>query len=429
MKDKISYIQKLFALAKNGFIRMFSANVLNKALGIVNNMIVLRLISKAEFGVLSYIFNFYAYLSLASGLGLNSGALVFGTENHGTDKEHSYYGYTLKWGLIINSAVVFISYVILLIVTIPFPAAKPLLFAYLPMLLLEYSVEVLLVIPRANNKVKVYANLMNINTILMVVGTCLGAIYNLEGIIVGKYIGEVVTLIVICFFLREDIKKFKCVIEEAKNKVIELWKYSIATSFSTILNCLLYLLDVTMIAMLLKDDEMVATYKVATMIPNALQFIPASFVICILPSVITNRNDKNWLKSHIKEYYVEMAILNLVIATLVICGARIIITIISGAQYVEAVPAFRVLTVGYAISGTFRIVSTNILAALKRVKYNIIISIVTGCMDVIFNYSLIMRYRMNGAAFATLLAEIVASVISFCFLSYTVHHNENVLKE
>lgn len=427
MKNKVkAYFNKIISFTKNGFLHMFSANVLNKILSMGSNMIITRLLTKSDFGVLSYVLNIYAYFGMITGFGLLSGALQFGTENKGTEKEYSIFRYALQKGTIIDGFLILTGYIGLYIFSLPFAGAKVLLYLYLPMLILEYIANLLLVILRSENRIKEYARLLNLNTVLIVLGTCLGAIFGLYGVIVGKYIGQIATIVFIVIYMKGDISKLKIGFESIQRDLKSLWKYSIATGIASFLNCLLYLLDISMIAVLLSDDETVATYKVATMIPNALQFVPSSFIICILPNIIANNKNSQWLRKHVKNYFFGMAAINAFVAIAFIIGASIIITVFSGSQYLDAVPSFRLLVLGYAVAGTFRSMSTNILAALRKVKFNIVISVISGVLDIILNYILITNYKMNGAALATLSTEIISSIIAFTVLAYTLLNYEKV---
>ena len=225
---------KISSFIKNGFFQMFSANVLNKVLSMGSNMIVTRLLTKGDFGILSYVLNIYAYFGLVSGFGLSNGALQFGTESKGSDKEFGFFKYTLKTGVIVNSILVLIGYIALFIVVLPFEEAKPLLAVYLPMLVFEYAVSIFYIILRAENRIKEYARLLNIDTILKVAGTCVGAVWGLKGVFIGKYIAEILIITIVVLYLRGDIQRFKDGIDSIRCQLRDLWKYSIVIRINSL---------------------------------------------------------------------------------------------------------------------------------------------------------------------------------------------------
>ena len=68
-------------------LQMLTANVLNKVVAMVSNMVITRVLTKPEYGIWSYVLNIYSYVGLLTGLGLLSGAFQFGAENRGKEEE------------------------------------------------------------------------------------------------------------------------------------------------------------------------------------------------------------------------------------------------------------------------------------------------------------------------------------------------------
>ena len=60
--------------------------------------------------------------------------------------------------------------------------------------------------------------------------------------------------------------------------------------------------------------------------------------------------------------------------------------------------------------------STNILAGLRKVNLNLIVSISSILADIILNYIFIQRFQAIGAAYATLSVEIITAILAFSFL-------------
>ena len=118
-----------------------------------------------------------------------------------------------------------------------------------------------------------------------------------------------------------------------------------------------------------------------------------------------------------------MGLANVVITTTVVALAPIVILLLSGEKYVSAVPLFRILMIGYAISATFRTLSSNILFGLKKVNINMLINIVASGADILLNYWLITKRGAYGAATATVLSETIASIIAFSYTMWVIYKN------
>lgn len=422
-----SFVDKLYPIIKKGILRMFSAQVINKVIVMVSNMVVTRLLTKPEYGVWGYVLNVYSYASLITGLGLLSGSFQFGAENRDNSDKYRFYKYCLVVGLIINAFISAIFAFSTFFVQVSIEGSAPYIRLYMPVLLIEYAYDILLTVLRCDSRIKEYARSLNIHSAIVAFFTCLGALFGVGGIILGKYVAAILSGLYVFVCVRTDINPIRLAGKLDKPQVSSLWHYSLFTGLSSALNRLLYLLDVSMIAAMIQSPTDVANYKVATMIPNSLTFIPSSVVICVLPDIVAHNNDFKWLKKHLKKAYLGLFIFNLFIFLILELLAPIIITIISGKQYLPSVQPFRILVLGYFISGTFRSLSSNILAGLRRVNYNMFSSLFVGLLDIALNRVLIERGSINGAAMATLLTEIVASILAFGYLCYVLK-NERVVK-
>lgn len=403
---------------------MMSASVLNKVVSLISYVLVTRLLSVQEYGLWSFVQNQYSYLVLISGFGLLSGAFQFGTENRNQKEEFEYYSYCLKNGLLINSVLLLICFILSFWMDFSLEGVQGYLRVYLPILLLEYILNLLLTVLRCENRISEYARILNLNTVLIALGTCVGALWGITGIIVGKYLSYLFSIAQVVKKTRTESKKIKAAQRIRWPQTRSLWHYSLFVGASSAMNCLIHLMDISMIANLIKDPILVAVYKVATIIPVALSFIPNSIVVALLPNIVQNRNNIPWLKKNIKKMFLGMGLFNLVLCCGLYLFAPIVIAVMSGKQYLSAVPIFRILMAGYFFEGTFRLLSTNILAGLRCVNYGLFVSITSAVIDIVFNLMLIPNYEMAGAAYASLGAMVVSALLAFGYLIWMIYGKE-----
>ena len=275
---------------------MFSASILNSMIGMLSNMIITRVLSKSEFGIWSYIMNFYSYLVIFTGFGLLSGVFQFGAENKGKKEEYSYYKYCLFWGMIIDTVLVIIVIIGSCILDFSLEGVRKYLIMAIPLLLIEYILNLCLTVLRCQNRIREYAKILNINTVLLALGICVGAVFGVKGVIIGKYTAYSFSLIHIIKKLKQELGLIYNAPKIHLEKIKSLWHYSVFTGTSSGLNMMMYLLDVSIVAFICKSPEKVAIYKVATLIPNALTFIPTSINVCILPTIVSNKENMGWIK-------------------------------------------------------------------------------------------------------------------------------------
>lgn len=132
---------------------------------------------------------------------------------------------------------------------------------------------------------------------------------------------------------------------------------------------LVYLADLFIIGILIKDVNMIASYKAATILPFALNFIPISLMTFVYPYFAKNKDDKVWIKEKLLLMQKYLILFNLFITVVLIAAAPLVIKIIFGEQYLDSVNIFRVLCVSYFVASSFRIPAGNILVMMRKVNY------------------------------------------------------------
>lgn len=405
---------------KSGTFSVLIANIINKAVGMLSSMIITRIVPTDDYGVWSYTLNIYSYLLLISGLGLATGAMQFGTENQGDKKAGIFFKYCIKTGTIIDFIIITVFGLIMIKAVLPIPRAKHYIIAILPMLLIEYIMSIAQAMLRSQNRIREYARALNINAILLTVGNFAGAFVGINGMLAGRYLADIVSFGFISHYLFKDYKSvLKAGKLETKEKK-ELWRYSLYTGASAAMNMLVYSLDITLIATLIKKESEIAIYRIGTIIPNTLYFIPNSIIVAILPNLIYHRKDIDWIKNEVRKVVMPLGGFNILMCSILILLAPHVISFFASSKYLASVPVLKVLTIGYLVSGTFRSLSVNILASLRRVKFGLLISVTSCILDVLLNILLITEMGSIGAAYATLVVDIVTAAMSFGYLLYLI---------
>ena len=139
------------------------------------------------------------------------------------------------------------------------------------------------------------------------------------------------------------------------------------------------------------------------------------------PYLAKRREDKKWIGKTYFKLIIGLGVINLIITIILIMFAPLIIKIIFGENYLDCVPAFRILSFGYFIAGTFRVPAGNTLFALKKLKVNLINSILSGVVNIVLDIVLILKYGHIGAAIATVTVFIVSSIIANGYIYYYVY--------
>lgn len=405
-------------LIKTGFFHIISSNVLNKILTFLSNIVVVRIISKIDYGVFTYADNIVSLVLLATGMGLVSATFQLASEAKGEEKE-KIYNYGSSIGIKINIILTIIILVISQFFPLKFSSAREylVLMSINPIILIIFEFQQIYLRSKMENKKFSFAS--TLNTALVVTGAIVGvSLATVNGMIIGRVCGYIITIIVICNKFNVPIKLKTNKYDIIHDQKIILFKIAIISLLNNGISQLLYLLDVFLLGVIIADETVIASYKVATVIPTAMTFIPSAVVMYIYPYFAAHKDDKSWCLINYRKLIKYFGGMNLIIALLMFFLAKPIIILLYGAQYIDAVACFRILAINYFFSGTFRIISGNLLVTQRRLGFNLFVSILSGVVNILGNILLIPKFTSIGAAITTLLVVIVSSLISTLYYVY-----------
>lgn len=422
-------IQLIVQKAKHtGFGHIFGANTVNQIFAFASNFILIRVLSKGEYGIYSYALNIYSFFALACGFGMESACLQVCSEKMKTcENADAYIKYAIKFGSWFN---VFLGAVIVagsVILPLPLEGVNEVLwlFALMPLFTSMFSLGQTYF--RYNLMNVEYSKCAVLNTGLILAGSVAGAVlFKTPGLILFR---ELAMLLTVCFAVlvyRFPIRRIMGAFCISVKEKMDMLKLALISMINVATGQLLYLIDVFLIGVLISDELVVASYKTATTIPNALLFIPTALVVYIYPYFAQKQDDKVWVK---QKYYFMLkyfGIVNAVISLMLIVCAPFIIRILFGEQYLDALPAFRILSVSYFFSATFRKTTGNLLVTQRKLHVNFWIGIMEGIINVIGNWILIHLLGAIGAAVTTLIICIVSSGVSVTY--FTSYLNKEIAK-
>jgi len=409
-------MRKLFS---TGFFHVFGSSVINKIIAFLSSVVLVRILTKPEYGTFTYAWNIYSIVFIFSGMGMDSAMLQLASEHGGepeyTDKVSKY---SVRFGLWFNLLLAVVLLGIGLWAPLTISGGRNLIFALCLLPFVQLIVCLMSCYLRVVKRNQDYAKLTVINTIVVFAGSVGGALLFRElGLVIGQYFAAIVTCLFGYYSLHVSLMKRSTTSIGEDRKI--LLKIGFISMINNGLSQLLLLLDVFVLGIVDPQETLLASYKVATMIPTALIFIPNSLVIYIYPYFAEHKNDGKWCLERFKKIIIVLGIVNCLISLLLFAFAPTIIRVFFGDQYLDAVPIFRVLSVNYFISGTFRIVSGNLLVTQRKLKYNLIESIITSIINVIADYFFIQLWGGMGAAIATLMVVIISSIMSTVYLILT----------
>lgn len=412
-------LPKIKTLLRTGFFHIFGSSVINKVIAFLSSVVLVRILSKTEYGVFTYAWNIYSIILILNGMGIESGVLQISSEHSGDiayANRASNYGvrFGMKFDLLLFALILGTG----LFAPLKIESSRPVLcmLCLLPMaqLLFQMTTSYL----RAQKRNQEFARLTVINTVLIfVISAGAAFLFREKGLVVGYYAAYlssfVIGLVVYHIRLFNSTPKLE---GEDRNALL---KIAAITMCNNGLSQLMYLLDVFVLGIVDPQETLLASYKVATMIPSALAFIPLALITYLYPYFAEHKDDGKWCLERYKQIVLGLGAFNLLLSGILFAGAPLIIRLLFGEQYLDAVPVFRILSANYFFSGTFRILSGNLLVTQRKLKFNLFVAVVSSLTNVVADYFFIQWWGSVGAALATVLVVLISGILSTTYLIHT----------
>ena len=414
-------MERIRELFQRGFFHILGSTVINKIIAFLANIAIVRILTKHDYGVFTGAFNVFFIVFLFSGMGIVNGILYYCSKNISREEKKSFYAWAVRFGLwteVLLSAAILIYG---LFFNVGIEEMRVYILSLAPLPFLAFIFDYYSIILRAEKDNKRYSLYLNIHSALYAGLAILGALcFGIAGTIAGRYLAYLIADVIGYFFCRDyaDIAWTGRPSAEARK---DIRKYSLKAGITSALNVILYRIDVAVIAMVVADASVLASYKTGAQLPENMNFIPQSLMVYFVPLFVQHLGNGEWIRRKTKEIYLAAAGVSFVLGAAVYALAPWIVRLLWGEAYLDAVPCMRILTVSFVILSAFRITSTNILLSLKRAGYTMAVSIITGTVNIGLDVLLTMKYGAIGAAWATLIVTVLAAALSFPYVLYIVY--------
>ena len=156
-----------------------------------------------------------------------------------------------------------------------------------------------------------------------------------------------------------------------------------------------------------------ADYKVAYAIPAAIAILSSSVGMFVAPYFVKRENDKAWVWSSYKKTFIGTAALVGTAALLVSLLAEPVVGFFYGAQYLNIVPLMNLLLITAFVTNGLRYTTANLLAAMGKVRVNMIVSFAGIICQVGLDLLLIPLFGVYGAAYASIIVYSLMAIAIF----------------
>lgn len=399
-------------LHKRGFFHIIAGSTLAKIAGFVSVFFLPRFLSKADYGLLTYVENIRNYVMLFNGIGITNATLRFCAQQGSDEEKKGYFVASLKIGIFADVFLIVLTTAAFLVIPFPYEGARfqLVISSCLPILYFLFTdIQLLLRATFQNQRYSVYN--FTYSFLLMIFQIVFAVLWGVTGVMIGKYLSMALCVLMGYLLIRDlpmmKVKAIKLDWHEIKTII----RFGIVMLTASATSTVMSYNETFIVGQLLKDEELLAEYRVAANILSISLFLLEALLVFILPYFIQHIKDKQW----IWENYKKLFVINGTVMTLFHLGlfifAKLYLFIFAGPEYMGAVSLVRMFLVASWIQAVFRGISGNILAVTGEEKFNLKINIVFVVVHAVIDVAAVSLLGIYGAAIALIVVYFLSGLI------------------
>lgn len=419
--------EKILKLKQKGFFSIYISTIFSKVITLLGGVLIVRLLSKNDYSNYVLIINAISVLSFFGDFGASNATLqlmIESKKNLRKKKAFAIYGFKIAF---ISS---FISSLLILFSKLFYPFKNIIVGNYTLILFLIPIITTIInfisIIFRAEERNKMYSYYQLATTFfhyfVLIVMTF---VWGLFGSLLAQYCYNLIILLVGVYLIKKIINKNgKSESLEVTEKK-EFLKLAFGSQINNSLVNLLHTIDIFILGFLAISNDNLAVYKVATIIPSALSFLPQCLMIFLIPYFAKNNKNTDWIQKNLIKITKYGFLGYGLISLLLILTSKYIITILYGKAYISALLPFNIFIINFFINSTFKTPISNMLYSIHKINASLIINLISLFLNFIFNLIFIKKFGYIGAAYATVLVTIIASILNIIYITKCLRSMEN----
>lgn len=428
MLSKINTIKgKLSKLYSTGALHITAGTFATKFVAFFGSIVVIKLMSKEEYGLMGYVENIYSYAFLLASLGLSFAILRYLVITDDPVEKKQYFSYILKRSISINIIIAVFLCLFSLVFMFPENYARAKYLVPVVALLLPFQ-DLLnedLYTVRAFFKNKFYAYAAFVSSAVLIVGRIVGAfVAGVDGVLWSRVLFNALFAVIGLFYISKKffIKEKVPQLPRAKRSIVNT--YSIQYMITNGFWALFMLNDIFLIGTLLNDPAILADYKVAYVFPGNISIFAAAIGIFVAPYFTKNEKNKPWIRKNFKKVFILSTVVVGTVALIIGVFGSFFISLISDEQYLNTLGLMRVLLVAAFLNSGVRFTIANLLAAMGEIRYNMIVSVSGILIQVVLDIVLIPNYGVMAVAISNCFVFGAMAIILFFVFYFKFYKND-----
>ena len=395
--------------AKNAGI-LFTANIISKALNFLYVVYLARYLGAGGFGIISFALAFTLILGVFADLGLQSLSL---REISRSKNEADRYFSNIAFIKIILGIIIFF----LLVIAVKFldysrNIAGVVYLIGLSIIISSFNNFIYAAVYQASEDVK-YMGIGNILNSLSMLAGISAAAYFKSGIIIFSGVFLVSATIVLLYNLVViSYKFFKPKLAADLKFWKKLIKDAVPFGLVNVFAIIYFKIDSVMLGTM-KTQKIVGYYNASYRIIDVFTALVPSIIFAVIyPKMSAYIELPEKLKSvYIVSFKISL-IAGLIISVITVFFARYFVLFIYGRGYYNGVDSLKILVWAFFLICVSSITS-GLISSINRQKLVTVVAGFGAVINICLNFILIPRFSLNGAAFATVITELLMFLIYF----------------
>lgn len=292
------------ALHKRGFFHIIAGSTLAKIAGFVSVFFLPRFLSKADYGLLTYVDNIRNYVMLFNGIGITQATLRYCAQKGSDEEKKGYFLASLKVGILADAAIILLTAAAYLVAPLPFEGARfqLLISACLPVFYFLFTdIQLLLRATFQNQRYSVYN--FTYSFLLMIFQIVFAVLWGVTGVMVGRYISMGLCVLLGFLLIRDlPMMQVKALMPDW-GQVKAMMLFSIVMLSASATSMVMSYNETFIVGQMLKNEELLAEYRVAANILSISLFLLEALLVFILPYFIQHIGDRKWIWNSYKKLF------------------------------------------------------------------------------------------------------------------------------
>lgn len=400
---------------RGGFLYIISGSVLTKAITMISSILIVRLVTKEIYAHFVYAANLWSYVELLNGLELSGALLILCSKNDDKSLDKAYFRFCTKWAMIIQLVASILFVVLASFISLTYPEAKKYVYMFALIPTFATAINCIQSYNRAHIQNKRYSAMGVVRALVMVGLTVILVPFSgMNGHFIARYAACVSAIILGGSFCIKNMRGQEQAILSSKQKK-EVFRLALSMMVASCFSYLMPVNETFLVNTLLKDSTITANFKVAGIFPQQLSLISGAVCIYFYPLVAKTKNYRQTGRRILK-----IGVYNFLIVTTVafvgILATPLIIWMLYGTQYMDAVGISRVLWIMRATNSAYRVVPVTLLPALGDTKFNFIASPVICLVHFVIDYIMIKKLGLIGVSYAAIVVNLLTGTVAWIYL-------------